>query len=296
MKIVRARYLGMCFGVKDAIDLALQAGADGPLTILGELVHNDTVNADLRARGISVARDPERVQTQRAMITAHGASEQMKQAARDRGLHLLEATCPLVRVAHRAVQRLVSEGYHPIIIGKPGHAEVRGLTEDLHAFDIVQEEADLDRLQKRSRFGVAAQTTQPIERVRQLVEALHERYPEADIKFVDTVCQPTKQRQFAAVELARQADVVVVVGGAHSNNTRELCVTCRQYCAQVHQVQTQQDLRAEWFTGAAIVGVTAGTSTPDSLIDGVEQWLKNLGGSELIAEPIGRSAVDCVAA
>jgi 4-hydroxy-3-methylbut-2-enyl diphosphate reductase len=274
MKIIRARHLGMCFGVKDAIDLALQASEQAPLTILGELVHNDTVNAELRARGVSVVREPERVQTRLAMITAHGASDKMKQEARNRGLQILEATCPLVQVAHRAILRLVAEGYHPVILGKRDHVEVRGLTEDLQAFDVVQDEADIERVVERPRFGVAAQTTQPIERVHQLVESLHQRYPDAEIKFVDTVCQPTKQRQMAAVELARQAELVLVVGGAHSNNTRELCATCRQYCPRVYHVQTAADLRPEWFSNVATVGLTAGTSTPDPVIDEIENWLQ----------------------
>ncbi len=280
MKIVRARHLGMCFGVKDAIDLALQTSERTPLTILGELVHNETVNAELHAKGVSVARDPARVETQLAMITAHGASEKMKQAARSRGLHVLEATCPLVRTAHRAVQRLVAEGFHPIIIGKPGHVEVRGLTEDLVACDIVQEAADIEKLQERPRFGVAAQTTQPIERVHRLVEALHERFPEAEIKFVDTVCQPTKQRQMAAVDLARMVELVLVIGGAQSNNTRELCATCRNYCTRVYHVQTALDLRPEWFDGIKTTGITAGTSTPDAVIEEVEDWLRKLVGTE----------------
>src|SRR4029453_317237 len=111
-----------------------------------------------------------------------------------------------------------------------------------------------------------AQTTQPIEKVRALVDALRRRFPKSEVRFVDTVCQPTKQRQNAAVELAQRCDVVVVVGGAGSNNTRELVATCRAHCAQVHHVQTAADLCEEWFFTATVVGITAGTSTPDVLI------------------------------
>jgi 4-hydroxy-3-methylbut-2-enyl diphosphate reductase len=131
-------------------------------------------------------------------------------------------------------------------------------------------------LRERARFGVAAQTTQPIERVRRLVELLRLRFPSAEVRFIDTVCQPTKQRQNAALELARQSDVVVVIGGAHSNNTHELVRACSRDCARVHHVQTAGDLRPEWFAQARTVGITAGTSTPDSVIDEVEQWLLNL--------------------
>jgi 4-hydroxy-3-methylbut-2-enyl diphosphate reductase len=120
---------------------------------------------------------------------------------------------------------------------------------------------------------VAAQTTQPVDKVRGLVESIRRRFPHSEVRFIDTVCQPTKQRQAAALDLAKQSDVVVVVGGAHSNNTRELAVTCRRYCARVHHVQSAGDLRAEWFSGASTVGLTAGTSTPDDIIDSVESWL-----------------------
>lgn len=270
MKILRAEHLGMCFGVRDAIALALQQSAAQPLTILGELVHNETVLAALQEKGIAIQHDPGAVTTPAVMITAHGASERMMNRARERGLNLTEATCPLVQFAHRAVARLVDEGYHPVIVGKRDHVEVRGLTEDLKEFDIVLSDADVDGLQERPRFGIAAQTTQPVERVRHLVSLIRQRFPRSEVRFIDTVCQPTKQRQSAAIELAQRSDVVIVIGGAHSNNTRELVATCRRYCARVHHVLNAADMRAEWFAGTETVGITAGTSTPDAAIDEVE--------------------------
>ena len=274
MKIIRAEHLGMCFGVKDAIALALDAARHEPLTILGDLVHNETVLAELQARGICLAQQPADVGTQTVMVTAHGASERAMNETRQRGLNVLEATCPLVHVAHRSLQRLVGEGFHPVIIGKRDHVEVRGMTEDLKDFDVVLDANDVANLCERPRFGVIAQTTQPIEKVRRLVQLLRERFPESEVRFVDTVCQPTKQRQNAAIELARKSDVVIVIGGAHSNNTHELVKTCSQYCGQVHHVQTPADLRPEWFADAETVGITAGTSTPDNLISEVEQQIQ----------------------
>src|SRR5437763_498844 len=169
MKIIRAEHLGMCFGVRDAIALAFKHSQNQPLTVLGDLVHNETVLAELHARGIKIAQDSATVQTEAVMITAHGASEQSLQRVRSRGLKVMEATCPLVHLAHRAVTRLVREGYHPIIIGKRDHIEVRGLTEDLSDFDVVLSEADVFELREHPRLGIAAQTTQPIEKVRHLV-------------------------------------------------------------------------------------------------------------------------------
>src|SRR4051794_19538911 len=192
MKIIRAEHLGMCFGVRDAIALAMSQSKTGPLTVLGELVHNDTVLANLRENGVRVAHQPGEVSTDAVMITAHGASETSLNRARARGLNIIEATCPLVHVAHRAITKLVGEGYHPIIIGKRGHVEVRGLTEDLPDFDIIISEPEVFELCERARFGIAAQTTQPIEKVRRLVDLIRERFPASEVEFIDTVCQPTK--------------------------------------------------------------------------------------------------------
>ena len=274
MKIIRAEHLGMCFGVKDAIALALDIAEREPLTILGDLVHNETVLAELRIRGVGTEQQPARVGTRTVMITAHGASERTIRETRDRGLNVIEATCPLVRVAHRNLARLVQAGYHPVIIGRRDHVEVRGLTGDLDEFDVVLDGEDVARLRERPRFGVVAQTTQPVEKVRQLVKLMREHFPRSEVCFIDTVCQPTKQRQHAAVELAQKCDAVIVIGGAHSNNTQELVKTCSHFCARVRHVQTADDLLSAWFTGAETIGITAGTSTPDAVIDAIEQRLR----------------------
>jgi 4-hydroxy-3-methylbut-2-enyl diphosphate reductase len=274
LKIIRAEHLGMCFGVRDAIALALGQVEAGPLTILGDLVHNTTVLEGLRAKGISIAHEVGKVKTPTVMVTAHGASERTLVNAQALGLDVVEATCPLVHVAHRAVAALVRDGYHPVVIGQRAHVEVRGLTEDLADVDVVLDEDDVLALDDRPRIGIAAQTTQSIERVHHLVDLIRRRFPQSDVRFIDTVCQPTKQRQNAALELARQCEVVIVIGGANSNNTRELVNTCARYCSQVHHVQTASDLRPEWFPTAGAVGITAGTSTPDDVIERVDQRIR----------------------
>jgi 4-hydroxy-3-methylbut-2-en-1-yl diphosphate reductase len=276
MKVIRAEHLGMCFGVKDAIALALKTATREPLTVLGDLVHNETVLAELRSRGISIEQSAGAVGTQTVMITAHGSSERKLAETRHRGLNVLEATCPLVHSAHRSLTRLVREGFHPVIIGKRDHVEVLGLTEDLKEFDVVLSEEDVANLCQRPRFGIISQTTQPIEKVSGLVQLIRERFPDSQVQFVDTVCQPTKQRQNAAMELAQQCDVVIVIGGANSNNTRELVNTCSRFCRRVHHVQTAAGLQPEWFGEMDTVGITAGTSTPDEVIDLVEVKLKKM--------------------
>src|SRR5918993_1557932 len=225
IRVVRAVHLGMCFGVRDAIALALEHADAGPLTILGDLVHNPTVLSALEAKGIAVAQDVAHVRTPTLMVTAHGASERTLARTRALGLSVVEATCPLVHVAHRAVAALARDGYHVVIVGPRDHVEVRGLTGDLDHFDVVLEEGDILALEEHPRLGIAAQTTQAVEKVRHIVELIRRRFPKSEVRFIDTVCKPTKDRQAAAVELARQSDVVIVVGGRSSNNTRELATT-----------------------------------------------------------------------
>src|SRR4029078_9693206 len=229
MRILRAAHLGMCFGVRDAIALALEHADAGPLTILGDLVHNPTVLTALDARGISIAQDVALVRTPSVMVTAHGTSGRALARTRALGLNVVEATCPLVHVAHRAVAAFVRDGYHLVIVGQRDHVEVRGLTGDLYQFDVVLEDADVLALDEHPRIGVAAQTTQAIEKVRRLVALIRERFPQSEVRFLDTVCKPTKDRQSAAIDVARQADDVIVVGGHSSNNTRELARTCGRY-------------------------------------------------------------------
>ena len=193
MNIIRAGHLGMCFGVRDAIALALEHAEAGPLTILGDLVHNPAVLADLRARGIAIADDVTQVKTHTVMVTAHGASERTLASTRALGLDVVEATCPLVHVAHRAIKALVRDGYHPVIIGQRTHVEVRGLTEDLDDF---RRRAGRGR-RARSSTDIRASALPPRRRsrsrgCRHLVALIRRRFPQSEVRFIDTVCQPTK--------------------------------------------------------------------------------------------------------
>jgi 4-hydroxy-3-methylbut-2-enyl diphosphate reductase len=280
MQVRMAEHLGMCFGVKDAIDLALGLARQGPLTILGDLVHNPDVVAAMDAAGATRARRLEDVQTPAVLLTAHGTADRVKLRLREEGKEVHDATCPLVTRVHLAIRRLVDEGRHPVVVGQPNHVEVRGLVGDLDEFTIVQEESDLDQLRERlhrdpcARLGVVAQTTQPLERVLQLVEALRRRYPDADVRFLDTVCQPTKDRQTALRRLAAAADIVIVVGGPDSNNSRKLVELAESLGRPAYRVARAAELQQEWFAGHTCVGLTAGTSTPDDVIAEVREWLE----------------------
>lgn len=289
MEVRMADHLGMCFGVRDAIALALELTQERSLTILGDLVHNPDVVAQLDAAGARRARNLEQVQTTDVLVTAHGTSDRMRLELAEQGLTVHDATCPLVRRAHVALLRLVEEGRFPVVIGQRDHVEVRGLVGDVDEHAVVLSEEDLEQLAGRDRLGVVAQTTQPLQRVQRLVTEMRRRLPKADIRFIDTVCQPTKDRQEALEQLAATTDVVVVVGGPESNNSRKLTELARRLGRPAYQVASAAELRREWFSDARIVGLTAGTSTPDRVIDEVRAWLEDLEQEPAAPEPAAGS-------
>jgi 4-hydroxy-3-methylbut-2-enyl diphosphate reductase len=270
----------MCFGVRDAIDLAIRLRRQGPLTILGDLVHNPDVLAQLDQLGAARASTPEDVQTRPVLVTAHGMSRRIKLQLRTAGHQVHDGTCPLVKRAHTALDRLVADGRFPVVIGEAAHVEVRGLVGNLTDYAVILREQDLESLaeviSRNHPLGVVAQTTQPLADVEELVRALRHRYPHADVKFVDTVCQPTKDRQEAVHLLATSCDVVIVVGGPNSNNSRKLTELARRLGRPAYQVAGVSELRPEWFAQARVVGLTAGTSTPQSAIEAVRTWLEHL--------------------
>ena len=273
MEVRMAEHMGMCFGVRDAIELAERLTRQGPLTILGDLVHNPDVVARMDAAGAARAHAPEDVRTRAVLLTAHGTAQRVKLRLRDEGHQVHDAACPLVKRVHLALAKLVSERRHPVIVGQADHVEVRGLTGDLKEHTVVLHEADLEKLAGKRRLGVVAQTTQPLEHVEALVESMRRRFPEADIDFIDTVCQPTKERQEAMRRLVDESEVIVVVGGPESNNSRKLTEYARGRGRTAYQVARAGELRPEWFDGVSVVGLTAGTSTPDDVIEEVRAWL-----------------------
>lgn len=272
-----ASHLGFCFGVRDAVAAAERAAAREPVTLLGELVHNPAVQARLAGLGAGQA-DPARpgsAPTPTVLITAHGAAETTRSAWQAAGHRVIDTTCPLVHRAHQALRALAAAGHHPVIIGRRGHVEVNGLAGDHPDASLLEDESCLDTLPDKASFGVVAQTTQPLARVLALVEALRRARPGARVEFRDTVCQPTKDRQAALDALIARCEVVVVVGGRHSNNTRQLAATVRQAGRLAHLVESADELSPRWFEGVHHVGLTAGTSTPDDIIHAVRERLES---------------------
>jgi 4-hydroxy-3-methylbut-2-enyl diphosphate reductase len=276
----------MCFGVRDAIAQAEQLARQAPVTILGELVHNPIVRERLRAQDVvEGSLDQARSTSARVMITAHGASDAKRAMWRDRGFDVADGTCPLVRHAHEQLKRLVAAGYFPVVIGKVGHVEVRGLTEDFPEACVVDLASDILKLPRRDRYGVISQTTQPIDRVRALVAKIERLNPESEVRFVDTVCKPTKDRQSALRKLINATDAIVVVGGRESNNTRQLVETCRAAGKRTFHIERPGELQVEWFDNIDIVGVTAGTSTLPETVQAVHERLEQISDGERKQKP-----------
>ncbi len=296
MKILLAHHFGMCFGVRDALAQAENLAQRAPLTILGELVHNPIVRERLRAQGVAEASldDPSGIglppmkhgleapaTPTRVMITAHGASERKRAAWNAAGFEVVDGTCPLVRHAHGELKQLVRAGYFPVVIGRAGHVEVRGLTEDFSDAVVVDVPSDLLKLPRRDRYGVISQTTQPIQHVELMLRELRSLYPEAEVKFSDTVCKPTKNRQDALEELISQAELIVVVGGRESNNTRQLAATCRKAGRRTFHIERPDELRFADFAEIEVVGLTAGTSTLRETVEAVRTRLEEIAAGQL---------------
>jgi 4-hydroxy-3-methylbut-2-enyl diphosphate reductase len=283
MKIILAEHLGMCFGVRDAIAQAEQLAREGPLTILGELVHNPVVRERLRARGVQEASLEETGSTLgRVMITAHGASDAKRVAWRTAGFDVADGTCPLVRHAHGQLARLVAAGFFPVVVGKRGHVEVEGLIGDFPEAVVVGSPSDVSLLPPRAKYGVISQTTQPIDLVREIVDLIRRAHPNSTVRFVDTVCKPTKDRQSALRRLIEAADTIVVVGGHTSNNTRQLVETCRAADKTAFHIERPEELRPEWFAGSHTVGLTAGTSTLPETVLAVQRRLVQFSAQEIL--------------
>ena len=285
MTIQLALHYGMCFGVRDALRKTHDAASAGPVTVLGQLVHNPHVSDHLKTLGVREGRldDPASATTPHVLITAHGAADRHREAWKASGFQLTDTTCPLVRKAHTALATLVAQGYAPVVIGKKGHVEVNGLVGDFPAARVVETEEDIEQLPFSTRFGIVSQTTQPLMRVQSLINRIRERRPCSATKFVDTVCQPTKDRQSAMEELCQTSDLIVVIGGKNSNNTRELVETARSWGLPARHVEGPGDIDDSWFHDGLRVGVTAGTSTLEETVQAVVARLQRLASD--LAKP-----------
>ncbi len=278
MRVIHARAMGFCFGVRDALAAAERVAHPTQTAIYGELVHNDQVRERLTERGFISCSETDRTipaTATQVMVTAHGVSDRVRHQLVDSGLTIIDTTCPLVRRVHTAAQRLASEDRHVVVIGQPGHVEVRGIVEDLASFSVW---ATIDDVEATpfTRLGVIAQSTTRPDTAAAVFAEIQRLHPHADIVWVDTICQPTRDRQEALEELLEQATVLIVVGGKRSNNSRALLQRALDRGKRAHFIQTADEMEADWFQPSDVVGLTAGTSTPDDIIQAVSARLETL--------------------
>lgn len=281
MKVIRATDMGMCFGVRDALEVIETIDDPTQVTIHGELVHNPRVIERLATAGFH--QQPENARqdvgaTSTVLITAHGVSERERSRLREAHDEVIDTTCPLVRVVHDAALELEAEGRLVIVIGKRGHVEVQGVIDDLERWVVVADTDQVSRYPSR-RLGVVCQTTMPQDVVDAVSSEIMRCNDAADIRFIDTVCEPTKKRQRAILDLIGQVDVVVVVGGHNSNNTRRLVDMCTRHGVPAWHIACADEIDPSWFTHVDAIGLTAGTSTLDETIDEVEESLMRLSAA-----------------
>jgi 4-hydroxy-3-methylbut-2-enyl diphosphate reductase len=285
VEIILADAMGWCFGVRDAVEMALDHPQRRDLTIVGELVHDETVVERLGAAGIRFVRGfDDSIETRHALVTAHGASRAAISGLRARGLSVSEATCPLVTRAHDRLVQLVAEDRYPIVVGRRGHVEVLGLIGDLREASVIEGSHEIGMIPDRPRLGVVAQTTQVLLDVLDVVSDLRRARPHADVRFIDTICHPTKERQDAVRRLAAQVCRVVVVGGPRSHNTQRLVLACEAMGTPADRVQRPDELDPDRYRGLKSVGVTAGTSAPDEAISAVVARLRKMAASQCQAD------------
>lgn len=268
LRIEVASHAGVCYGVERALKLAAHAAesARGSITTLGPLIHNPIVVRDLESAGVKGAQTVDEVESGTLIIRAHGVVPQVIDQARAKGLEVLDATCPYVKKVHMAAEKLVREGYQLIVVGESGHPEVEGILG--HAGDaahVVSTPRDLDGVDLARKVGVVVQTTQTPANLAAIVSALALRT--MDLRVVNTICSATQERQDSAAELASRADVMIVIGGKNSGNTRRLAEICMDRCPRTHHIEDSSEIQRTWFEGVALVGITAGASTPGAHID-----------------------------
>jgi 4-hydroxy-3-methylbut-2-enyl diphosphate reductase len=282
MKVTLADALGTCFGVEDAITEAMDPKFRGNLTIIGQLVHNPQVVQALRENGVEIVDSVNaEISTPNVMITAHGAAKSVHERALNRGFKVFDATCPLVMKVHKSIARLEAEGFFPVVIGQESHVEVRGIVTDLKNYAVISDENDFYKIKDKPKIGIVSQTTNQIRSVLAIVEKI-KALPNADgsakdVRFVDTVCKPTKDRQTAVEKLAGEVDLMIVVGGYNSSNTKKLKKVCDDRGLASFHIESPAQLEEAWFKGVKHVGITAGTSTPAHIIDEVYQQIVMIG-------------------
>ncbi|MGL4736799.1 MAG: 4-hydroxy-3-methylbut-2-enyl diphosphate reductase [Cellulosilyticaceae bacterium] len=275
MKVIIAETAGFCFGVKRAVNLAFQTESIGRTYTLGPIIHNDTVIDELKEKGISPIEQVGDEQIDTLIIRAHGVTPDVYEVAKQKQITIVDATCPYVTKIHKLVARYANQGYEVILVGDAKHPEIIGIdgwaAGGCHIAKNLEEmkswELDLNK-----KYLLVSQTTYKKAVVDEMIT-----YLEAgnyDVKFINTICSATDERQSEAAKVAREVDAMVVIGSQYSSNTQKLFEICKSYCKTTVCISTAKELMPEMVAGAQVVGVTAGASTPDNVIQEVIETLE----------------------
>ncbi len=283
MQVKLASKRGFCFGVEDAIELAERTVRENPgrVVALGPVIHNRQVVERLEQAGLDQSGDLDTVPAgTTVLIRSHGAGPETFSRAAERDIGLVDATCVLVKRAQAVVRQLHEEGYQVVMIGDAEHPEVKGVIGYAPGVIVVDREEDLDAvLPKRGRLGIVAQTTHAPEHVARMIGAIASR-PFRELRIVNTLCLEVTRRQEAAVALAKEVDVMFVLGGLHSANTRELARMCAEEGVTTYHLETWEQFKPEMAKGRKVAGVTAGASTPDFIINEFAEKLRAFEAGE----------------
>jgi 4-hydroxy-3-methylbut-2-enyl diphosphate reductase len=281
-EILVARSAGFCFGVKRAIAIAddtagkaQDEGAEGPIQSLGPIIHNPQAVERLERKGVRVVGSVEEISCGRAIVRSHGITRSDRAALEGKGVTIIDATCPFVTKAQEHARTLSREGYAVVVVGDPNHPEVKSIISYIEkgvpVFTSIPEVKSARGVRKA---GVVAQTTQSFENLMAFVTAAMKRFPE--VRVFNTICNATALRQQESTRLAGKADVMFILGGYNSANTRRLAEISREINPRTHHIETAEELEAGMVEGADVAGVTAGASTPQWIIDGFVEALKGL--------------------
>jgi 4-hydroxy-3-methylbut-2-enyl diphosphate reductase len=260
-----ANAAGFCFGVKKAIQ---KAETMERAFIFGSLIHNPQEVARLASLNKKIVHSLDEVEDNRVVITAHGLDINLIGDMKAKNLEIIDTTCPLVTKIYNEGHKLEAQGLRIVIIGDPKHVEVKGIASRMKDPILIFQEEDITRVPEGSRIGVVCQSTLLMEKFDHFVDLLKARC--AEVVPVNTICKPTKDRQTAAAALSKNVDIMVVIGGRNSSNTHKLADTCQSFLPNAtYHIETAQELDPKWFEGKQKVGITAGASTPDYLIEEV---------------------------
>lgn len=273
-----AEEAGACYGVERALEMVESAAEEnaGAVHTLGPLIHNPRVIAELAEKGVDAVGSPEEAAGDTLLLRTHGTVPEEEARARDLCSRVLDATCPFVKKVHQAAERLSREGYQVVVVGEAGHPEVEATLPHAPGAVVVGSAEEAAALPHVRKMGVVVQTTA---RRALLAEVVSELLGVAEeVRVINTICEATAGHQAAADALAREADVMVVIGGRISANTTRLAEISAARCPRTHHVEGADELCAEWFEGASVIGITAGASTPASQIEAVRERIAELVG------------------